>query len=64
MKKYLYPLIFPLAMFALIMSFAQAVNGEGQIVDPTLTPTMTLTCQYPIEREAGTTLRYCCDSAG
>jgi hypothetical protein len=33
-----------------------SVLAEGQIVDPDKTPTWTITCEYPVEREDGTPL--------
>jgi len=56
MKKYMMPVLFPVAVFALLMAFAQMANAEGQIVDPTITPTATITCVYPVERADNTAL--------
>lgn len=38
------------------MTISKFAYSEGDVIDPTMTPTMTLTCVYPIEREDGSTL--------
>ena len=48
MKK----LLIILCLFAI----AQLAHAEGPVVDPTITPTWTITCADPIQREDGTAL--------
>lgn len=40
----------------ILMLFTLSAFAEGPVVDPTITPTWTVTCNYPIEREDGTAL--------
>lgn len=40
----------------ILMSFVFSALAEGPVVDPTITPIWTVTCNYPIEREDGTPL--------
>ena len=39
--------------FILFMAYIATAEAEGPVVDPTITPNMTLTCKYPLKRENG-----------
>lgn len=49
-------LIFFIIAFTISACIIKTAFAEGQVVDPTITPTYTITCEYPIEREDGTPL--------
>jgi hypothetical protein len=40
----------------IFMAFMEEANAEGPVVDPNLTPSKTLTCDYPVTRTDGTPL--------
>jgi len=51
LEKYIW-----ITLISVLMMLSFNAAAEGPVVDPTITPTMTLTCNYPIEREDGTPL--------
>jgi len=51
LQKYIF-----ITLLSVMMMLSFEAAAEGPVVDPTITPTMTMTCNYPIEREDGTPL--------